>query len=109
MHISTVIFISLFCIAFSPNLLTYMNLQIILSLGLLLALSVDFVTSVPIAAPAFEWQAQTVQSAAVEFDPNQRAEVEDFIESNGITGQDIEEYQRMSKLTRFFKFHQFTI
>ena len=75
----------------------YVSLQFFLSC--LFALSIDLTTSKPIVAPAFERQTQTVQSAAVEFDPNQQAEVEDFIQSNGITGQDIEEYQRMSKLT----------
>jgi hypothetical protein len=36
-------------------------------------------------------------TADVGFNPNQRSEADDFIRSNGVTGEEIQEYNRLSK------------
>lgn len=54
-------------------------------------------TSLPIVEPFLSHQSP--QLGRPEFDPNQRADADEFMRSNGVTQEEIEEYHRMSMLT----------
>lgn len=48
----------------------------------------------PIVEPPQKFAPSTVDAG---FNPNQRSEADDFIRSNGVTGEEIQEYNRLSK------------
>lgn len=58
-------------------------------------------SSLPIVEPALAQQSVQQGTIVPEFDPNQRAEADEFMRTNGVTQEEVDEYHRISKLNLF--------
>ena len=70
-------------------------------LSVLLAIfSIEMIAGTPIVSPLSD-----VPSPGLN-DPIQRAEAEDFVRFNGVTKQEIDEYNRLSKYCKYHLFYR---
>lgn len=60
---------------------------------------IQWANSRPIVEPAVGQQFDQSPSGPREFEPNQRAEADEFMRNNGVTQEEVEEYQQISKST----------
>jgi hypothetical protein len=63
---------------------------------LLLVCFIQMASFSPIVEPVLP-QNFALSTADVGFNPNQRSEADEFIRSNGVTSEEIQEYNRLSK------------
>ncbi|XP_046445313.1 uncharacterized protein LOC124194949 [Daphnia pulex] len=71
-----------------------MNSTLVSFTLLLLVCCIQMASFRPIVEPPQKFAPSTADDAG--FNPNQRSEADDFIRSNGVTGEEIQEYNRLS-------------
>lgn len=64
---------------------------------LLLICFIQMASFSPIVLPVVSQNVAPSMAHQAEFNPNQRFEADEFLRSNGVTGEEIQEYNRLSK------------